>query len=449
MPDVVIVGAGLAGCEAALQLATRGFSVRLFERKPESRSAASVSDGFAELVCSNSFRAANVQNAVGLLKEEMRRCGSFIMRAADHCAVPAGGALAVDRERFSDCLTAWVREQPGIELVTGECAEIPGEGRAVIVATGPLTGEALAEDLAGRLGAPLHFYDAIAPIVDAESIDYDVAFFASRYEKGGDDYLNLPLNREQYEDFVSRLLTAEKTPLRDFEDPTFFEGCLPIEIMAERGPQTLAFGPLKPVGLEDPRTGRRPHAVVQLRAENRERTAFSLVGFQTRMTHAEQRRVFRQLPGLGEAVFLRLGSVHRNTFVDAPRLLDNLRLKADPRIRLAGQLAGVEGYVESAACGLWAALSTAAELRGRELPLPPPTTAHGGLLRYLATPTGNFQPSNVIWAMIPPLDKPPRSKKDRKQALADRGLHDFDAWRVENREGLGNCWDEAVRPVLQ
>jgi methylenetetrahydrofolate--tRNA-(uracil-5-)-methyltransferase len=432
-PDVVIVGAGLAGCEAALILAERGFRVRLYERKPLARSEASSSDLFAELVCSNSLRARQVQNAVGLLKEEMRRLGSYVMRAADACEVPAGGALAVDRERFSGLLTGQVRGHKNIEVVAQQVEDFPAEGRIVVIATGPLTGDALAERIAQETGREqLHFYDAIAPIIDAESIDYDIAFFASRYGKGGDDYLNLPLNRDEYEHFVTEILAAEKVTPREFEDPRYFEGCLPIDIMAERGERTLAFGPMKPVGLSDPRSGRRPYAVVQLRPENKDRTAFSLVGFQTRMTYGEQQRVFRQLPGLAQAEFLRLGNVHRNTFVDAPQVLDNLRLKNNPRIVFAGQLAGVEGYVESAACGLWAGLSIAAELMDRELPLPPETTAHGALMRYLATPAKDFQPSNVIWAMVPALDNAPRGKKDRKQALADRGLADLDEWMAQN-----------------
>ena len=433
-PDAVIIGAGLAGTEAALQLARRGFSVRLYEQKPGSRSAASRSDLFAELVCSNSLRARSPENAVGLLKEEMRALGSFFMAAADACEVPAGGALAVDRECFSRRLTGQLRGRSGIEIASAQLDGIPPDSGEMIVATGPLTGGRLAERIAELTGREhLHFYDAIAPIVDAASIDTDRAFFASRYGKGGDDYLNLPLTEAEYRAFVAELKSAEKVPPRPFEDPRYFEGCLPIDVMAGRGEKTLAFGPLKPVGLTDPGTGRRPYAVVQLRAENAGKSAYSLVGFQTRLTRGEQLRLFRRLPGLEGAEFLRLGSVHRNTFIHSPGLVDwHLRLRRNPDISFAGQITGVEGYVESAACGLIVGLFTASRLDRRPVPPPPPETMLGGMLAYLVRPRDDFQPSNVTHAMLPPLEGPKLPKRERKSAYAERARAALSRWIGEN-----------------
>jgi methylenetetrahydrofolate--tRNA-(uracil-5-)-methyltransferase len=431
--EVVIVGAGLAGCEAALELARRGHRVRLLEQKPQKRTPAQRTDDLAELVCSNSFRGAALSNAVGLLKEEMRRLESFVMRAADACRVPAGGALAVDRDRFSATMTAYVRAEPRITVEPHEVVRIPDE-RPVIVATGPLTSDALAKDIEHRVGKELAYYDAIAPIVVTDSIDFERVFAASRYDKGESEeeqhaYLNCPLDKEGYERFVADLVAAQKVAPRDFEDVRYFEGCLPIEVMAERGPMTLAFGPMKPVGLVDPRTGRRPHAVVQLRAEDEAKSAYNIVGFQTRMTFGEQARVFRTIPGLENAEFSRFGAVHRNTFLNAPKVLDGtLGLRAEPGVYFAGQIAGCEGYVESAALGFLAAHIVAARLDGREPVLPPATTAHGGLLGHLSRDTKDYQPSNITFAHLPPLDNRRLKKRDRYEALAARALADLDAW---------------------
>lgn len=434
-----IVGGGLAGCEAAMQLARRGFSVTLLEQKPLRRTPAQIGDGLAELVCSNSMRGAALSNAVGLLKEELRRAGSLVMEIADRTRVPAGGALAVDRERFSEEMTSVIRVDPRIEVQSAEVRSIP-EGRPVILATGPLTGDELAADLAARIGgAHLAYYDAIAPILSAESIDWECVFKQSRYGKGaeeGDDeaYVNCPLDEEQYRAFVAAVLGAEKVKPREFEQVRYFEGCLPIEVMAERGEQTLAFGPMKPVGLVDPRTGRRPYAVVQLRPEDAHGSAYNMVGFQTRMTYGEQQRVFRMIPGLENAEFQRFGSVHRNTFVNAPVVLDEtMQLRAAPGVFLAGQITGVEGYVESAAGGFLCALMLAQRLRGGDIVPPPETTALGGLRAHLLRPNPNFQPSNVTWAHFPPHENRRLKKRDRYEAMAQRALRDLDPWLEQVR----------------
>ncbi|HEY4121907.1 MAG TPA: methylenetetrahydrofolate--tRNA-(uracil(54)-C(5))-methyltransferase (FADH(2)-oxidizing) TrmFO [Byssovorax sp.] len=451
MAAITVVGGGLAGCEAAFQLAERGHDVTLLEMKPEKRTPAQTSDHLAELVCSNSLRGAALSNAVGLLKEELRRAGSLVLRVADATKVPAGGALAVDRERFGVEMTRAVSTHARIRRVATEVTSIPSE-RPVILATGPLTGDALAADLARAVGAEhLAYYDAIAPIVTAESIAWDRVFKQSRWGKGADPsdgergtaedagdaaYVNCPFDKPGYEAFVAALVEAEKVPARAFEETRYFEGCLPCEVMAERGPDTLRFGPMKPVGLTDPKTGRRPWAVVQLRQEDAGATAYNLVGFQTRMKYGPQERVFRMIPGLEEAEFLRLGSVHRNTFVDAPRLLDGeMQLKAVPGVYLAGQVSGVEGYVESAAGGFLCALMLAERLAGREPTPPPKTTALGGLMTHLArgqTDGARYQPSNVTWAHVPPLEGTGArlKKRERYQALAARGLVDFEAWRA-------------------
>jgi len=369
---ITIIGAGLAGCEAAWQAARAGLQVTLYEMKPQRFSEAHQSAGLGELVCSNSLRGAGLQNAVGCLKEELRRCDSLIMAAADATAVPAGGALAVDRELFSAELTNKIEEHPAIDLVREEISDIPTEG-PVIIATGPLTSDILAANIARLTGNDhLYFYDAIAPIVEADSIDYEVAWRASRYDKGGDDYINCPLSEEQYRQFVNDLKSAATVPYRDFEKGIHFEGCMPIEIMAARGDETLAFGPMKPVGLPDPRTGREPYAVVQLRMENREGTLYNIVGFQTKLTYPEQRRIFRAIPGLEGAEFARLGSMHRNTFINAPTCLNkNQQFKANERIMFAGQITGVEGYVESAASGFLAGLTVGRLLNDKQVPPPP------------------------------------------------------------------------------
>jgi methylenetetrahydrofolate--tRNA-(uracil-5-)-methyltransferase len=425
---ITVVGGGLAGSECAFQLAQRGLSVRLVEQKPDARSPAHCSPGLAELVCSNSLRAAALGNAVGLLKEEMRRCGSLIMACADATRVPAGGALAVDRERFSAEVTRRIDEHPRIDRVAALVDRIPVE-RPLVLATGPMTGDALAHDLARAIGRDqLAYYDSIAPIVTADSIDWDRVFAASRYDKGGDDaYVNCPMDEPQYRAFVAALLSAEKMAAHAFEEPRYFEGCLPVEVMAERGPETLSFGPMKPVGLTDPRTGRRPFAVVQLRREDQDGTAYNLVGFQTRMTQPEQRRVFALIPGLERARFERFGSVHRNTFVNSPQVLDEaLALRAMPGVHLAGQITGVEGYAESAACGLCVGVMLAERVSGLPGLPPPPTTALGALLGHLRTPRPDFQPSNVVWSMFPPLPSTRRmSRKDRREALAQRALEDL------------------------
>jgi methylenetetrahydrofolate--tRNA-(uracil-5-)-methyltransferase len=432
---VTIVGGGLAGSEAAWRLAQAGVPVDLWEMKPARRSPAHVLDGLAELVCSNSLRSDNPSNAVGLLHEELRRLGSLVLAAADETRVPAGDALAVDRERFSRRVTERVEAHPLVRLVREEAVRLPGPPGLALVATGPLTSEALAAELAAVAGGRLHFYDAIAPIVADESIDRSIAYARSRYGKGtGDDYLNLPFDEAQYRAFVAALLAGEKIVPHAFEEPRYFEGCLPIEVMAERGADVLAYGPMKPVGLEDPRTGRRPFAVVQLRREDAAGTAWNLVGFQTRLTWPEQRRIFRAyVPGLAEAEFLRLGQIHRNTFVEAPKVLaPDLSLRERPHLFLAGQITGVEGYVESAACGHLAARAILDRLRGRPFRPPPPGTAVGALHRHLTgeahPPDHAYQPTNVVFALFPPLPGRHRGKAARKEAHAERARKELASW---------------------
>ena len=426
---ITVIGGGLAGCEAAWQAARRGVSVTLHEMKPAKFSPAHSLPGLAELVCSNSLRGESLENAVGLLKQELRRAGSLFMAAADATRVPAGGALAVDRELFSAAITEKIDSHPLITVVRGEVAALPLDG-TVIVASGPLTSDPLAVALQRLTGEYLYFYDAIAPIVTADSLDMDKIFAASRYGKGdGDDYLNCPLDQEEYDRFVAELLAAEKVPAREFEKVVHFEGCMPIEELAARGHDTLRFGPMKPVGLVDPRTGREPHAVVQLRAENRERTLFNLVGFQTKLTWPGQRRIFPLIPGLGRAEFARLGSMHRNTFINAPRLLEaTFQLKGEPRIFFAGQITGVEGYVESAASGFLAGINAARLVRGEALTLPPPETALGALVHHITnTDARHFQPMNVNYGLFP--DLPGRvKKKERRTRLAERAVEALELW---------------------
>ena len=428
---IFIIGGGLAGCEAAWQAAQRGVRVALHEMKPEKFSPAHHLPGLAELVCSNSLRGESLENAVGLLKEELRRMGALIMEAADATRVPAGGALAVDRDDFSRYVTAKIEGHPLIEVIHGEVTEVPPDGM-VIIASGPLTGDPLAERLRDLTGDSLYFYDAIAPIVMADSIDITRVFAASRYGKGeGADYLNSPLSEDEYRSFVTEIKGAEKVPYREFEKVVHFEGCMPMEEMAERGVETLRFGPMKPVGLIDPATGAEPHAVVQLRLENCEGTMYNLVGLQTRLTYPEQRRILRMLPGLERAEFVRLGSMHRNTFINSPRLLlPTLQLKSDPRIIFAGQITGVEGYVESAACGFMAGINGARLAAGGTAAIPPPATAMGALLRHITnTEAKTFQPMNVNYGLFPEL--PGRvKKKERRGKLAERALEELGEWII-------------------
>src|SRR5437867_8117012 len=433
---ITIVCGGLAGAEAAWQLARQGVPVDLYEMRPVRGTEAHHTDRLGELVCSNSFRNATLETAVGLLKEEMRRLGSLVMQVADANQVPAGACLAVDRDHFAEGLTRAVEALPDVRLVREEVTDIP-PGLAIL-ATGPLTSPALSDALQRVLGRThLYFYDAIAPIVAADSIDMTVAWKASRYDKGGEDYINCPLDRAQYAAFVEAVLAAEKVPTRDFERCLYFEGCMPIEEMARRGRDTLAFGPMRPVGLVDPRSGKRPHACVQLRQDDAEGRLFNMVGFQTKMTYPEQRRVFRMIPGLGLAEFVRLGSLHRNTFVDAPALLlPSLQVIGRKRLLLAGQLVGVEGYVESAATGLLAGLHAGRRLVGPAPLAPPRTTALGSLLAYV-TQRGKkaFQPMNANYGLFPPLARSLRGR-DKKLAMAERALADLARWQ-ERAEPAG------------
>jgi methylenetetrahydrofolate--tRNA-(uracil-5-)-methyltransferase len=428
-----VVGAGLAGCEAAWQAAERGARVVLCEMKPSHYSPAHRIPEFAELVCSNSLRSNLVTSAVGLLKEEMRKLGSLVLAVADETAVPAGRALAVDRIAFSRQITERIRSHPRIAVRQERVSRIPREDR-VVVATGPLTTPELTGELQRLVGeASLYFYDAISPIVYADSIDHQMAFRASRYQEGEGDYLNLPLDGSGYRRFVGALLEAKTVPLHGFESTRYFEGCLPIEEIARRGIETLAHGPMKPVGLVDPRTGRRPHAVVQLRQEDKRGILYNLVGFQTKLRVAEQRRIFRTLPGMEHAVFARYGSVHRNTYVNAPHCLaPTLELRSRPGLYLAGQITGVEGYVESAATGFVAGVNAAFAALGAVPPLPDGCTAHGALLRYLvdADPR-NFQPMNLNFGLFPPLSDPSRraSRRERNRMIASRALEAIASYR--------------------
>ena len=455
---VIVVGAGLAGCEAAFQLAERGIDVELVEQKPHARTPAQNTDSLCELVCSNSMRGAALVNAVGLLKEELRRCRSLVMEVAEIAKVPAGGALAVDRDVFAKEVTARIGAHPRITVRHEIVRAIPAATaeQPVILATGPLTGDDLAADIAAAVGAQhLAYYDAIAPIVSADSIDESKVFRQSRWGKGapvdesapaedkrdardaealGDEaYITCPFDEAGYKAFVAAIVASQKVEPRSFEEVRYFEGCLPVEVMASRGEMTLAFGPMKPVGLTDPRSGRRPYAVVQLRAEDQAATAYNLVGFQTRMTWGDQARVLRMIPGLEEAEFLRYGSVHRNTFVDAPKLLDErMQLRARPNVFLAGQITGVEGYVESCAGGLVCAILLAQALGGHAITPPPETTALGGIRTHLMRPNERFQPSNITWAHLPPLEGQQKrlKKRERYDAMAERALRDGAAWRA-------------------
>ncbi len=436
MNKVTVIGAGLAGCEAAYQLSRRGIPVRLIDSKPEKLSPAHHSDKLCEIVCSNSFKANRVNSAAGLLKEEMRTLGSLLLQCADKCAVPAGGALAVDRELFSSMVTDAILADPLIEVVHEEIARIPDEG-VVIVATGPLTHEALARDIAAKYGESLRFFDAAAPIVSAESVDMEHAFFESRYGKGGgEDYLNCPMNKEEYEAFHEALVNAERAPVHEFDvmNPKVYEGCMPIEVMAQRGRDTVRFGPMKPVGLRDPRTGHRPWAVLQLRKENADGTMYNLVGFQTNLKFGEQKRVFSMIPALHDAEFMRYGVMHRNTFIDSPRILDSDYSDKENKSRFfAGQLTGVEGYMESASSGLICGINAARLVQGLDTVTLPATTMIGALSRYISDPyVSDFQPMGANFGILPELQNRPRDKAERGQAYADRALADLKQFIEEN-----------------
>ena len=424
--SINVIGAGLAGCEAAMRIADSGVPVRLYEMKPAKKTPAHKTDWFGELVCSNSLKAIRVESAAGLLKEEMRRLNSFLMRCADQCQVPAGGALAVDREQFARLVTEGIRSHPNIEVISEEVTEIPDDGITVI-ATGPLTSDALAGAIEKRFGDSLSFFDAAAPIVTAESVDMDFAFTASRYERGGeDDYINCPMNKEEYERFYEALVSAERAPLHDFDvsNPKVYEGCMPVEVMAQRGEGTLRFGPMKPVGLSDPRTGHRPWAVLQLRKENAAGTLYNLVGFQTNLKFPEQKRVFSLIPALHRAEFVRYGVMHRNTFLCSPRILNaDFSVKEDKTLFFAGQITGVEGYMESAASGILAGINAVRTLKQQPTLVFPADTMMGALSRYIADPSvRKFQPMGANFGILPPIEPKIRDKRERYAALSERAL---------------------------
>lgn len=425
---VKVIGAGLAGSEAAWQLAKRGIEVELYEMKPAKMTPAHRSADFAELVCSNSLRGDRLENAVGLLKEELRRCGSLIMECAEATRVEAGGCLAVDREGFAAMVTKKIRSHPLITVIPGEVTQVP-EG-PVIIATGPLTSEDLSRAIGAYFGADyLHFFDAAAPLVTAESVDMNLAWWQSRYDRGTPDYINCALDREQYETFVRELIFAEEAEIHGFEDRRVFEGCMPVEVMARRGLDTLRYGPMKPVGLRDPKTGREPYAVLQLRQDNAAKSVFNLVGFQTHLKFGEQKRVFSMIPALHDAEFVRYGVMHQNTFLQSPKLLDRYYAdRRDPLVAFAGQMTGVEGYVESTASGFLAAVAMAAKVQGREIPDFPQTTAIGALGRYISDGSiENFQPMNVNFSIIAPLEQRIRKKAEKNLAIANRALTAIDA----------------------
>ena len=435
-----VIGAGLAGCEAAMQIASAGIPVRLYEMKPNKKSPAHKTNYFGELVCSNSLKAMRVESAAGLLKEEMRRLNSFLMQCADKCQVPAGGALAVDREKFAQLVTEGIQSQPLIEVVSEEITAIPESGITVI-ATGPLTSDALAKAIEERFGDSLSFFDAAAPIVTAESIDMEYTFTASRYERGGeDDYINCPMNKEEYERFYHALVSAERAPLHDFDvsNPKVYEGCMPVEVMAQRGEGTLRFGPMKPVGLIDPKTGHRPWAVLQLRKENAAGTMYNLVGFQTNLKFPEQKRVFSLIPALHNADFVRYGVMHRNTFLCSPKILNaDFSVKENKNLFFAGQITGVEGYMESAASGILAGMNAVRVLRGQPTLVFPADTMMGALSRYIADPTvKKFQPMGANLGILPELEKRPRDKRERAAAYAYRALASQEIY-IKEQLGMG------------
>ena len=421
-----VIGAGLAGCEAAMQIAKRGYEVHLYEMKPKKKTPAHKSDLFGELVCSNSLKAKRLESAAGLLKEEMRVLGSFLMECADKCAVPAGGALAVDREIFAGLVTDGINAEPSIKVYSEELTEIPDDA-ITIVATGPLTSDGLAKDIEKHFGGSLSFFDAAAPIVTAESVDMEYAFTASRYDRGGDDdYINCPMNKEEYENFYNELVSAERAPLHDFDvnNPKVYEGCMPVEVMAQRGEGTLRFGPMKPVGLVNPKTGHRPWAVLQLRKENSAGTMYNLVGFQTNLKFPEQKRVFSLIPALHKADFVRYGVMHRNTFICSPKILNSdFSVKENNRLFFAGQITGVEGYMESASAGIMAGINACRVLEGKSTLTLPNDTMIGALSAYISDPTvKKFQPMGANFGVLPELENRPRDKKERGAAYSQRAL---------------------------
>ena len=421
-----VIGAGLAGCEAAMQIAKRGYEVHLYEMKPKKKTPAHKSDLFGELVCSNSLKAKRLESAAGLLKEEMRVLGSFLMECADKCAVPAGGALAVDREIFAGLVTDGINAEPSIKVYSEELTEIPDDA-ITIVATGPLTSDGLAKDIEKHFGGSLSFFDAAAPIVTAESVDMEYAFTASRYDRGGDDdYINCPMNKEEYENFYNELVSAERAPLHDFDvnNPKVYEGCMPVEVMAQRGEGTLRFGPMKPVGLVNPKTGHRPWAVLQLRKENSAGTMYNLVGFQTNLKFPEQKRVFSLIPALHKADFVRYGVMHRNTFICSPKILNSdFSVKENNRLFFAGQITGVEGYMESASAGIMAGINACRVLEGKSTLTLPNDTMIGALSLYISDPTvKRFQPMGANFGVLPELENRPRDKKERGAAYSQRAL---------------------------
>lgn len=439
---VTVIGAGLAGCEAAHQLSMRGVKVRLCEMKPEKYSPAHKYHGFAELVCSNSLKASRVNSAAGLLKEEMRRLGSVVVECAEKTAVPAGGALAVDREKFSDSVTAAIVNDPNITVVSGEVQKIP-EGN-VIIASGPLTTGGLADDIKRLTGDYLSFHDAAAPIVTYESLNKDRIFFAARYGRGDDDYINCPFTKEEYTAFYDAIVSAESAPLHDFDrerdasgrdDFTVYEGCMPIEVLAKRGEETMRYGAMKPVGLTDPVSGKRPYAVVQLRKENSAGTLYNIVGFQTNLKFGEQKRVFSLIPGLENAEFVRYGVMHRNSFINSPKILSgDFSLREFPNIFFAGQITGVEGYTESAASGIMAGINMARRLNGQDTLILPPETMIGGLSRYISDPTvTNFQPMGANMGILPDIGVRIKDKQQRYQAVADRALEAFEGYMSDKK----------------
>ena len=437
---LTIIGAGLAGSEAAWQAAERGIHVVLYEMRSVTRTAVHKTDNCAELVCSNSLGNNLPHSAPFILKEELRSLNSVVISSGDRNCVPAGSALAVDRELFSKEITKRISNHPLITLKRQEIVEIPKSG-PVIIATGPLTSPKLSKEISQLIGQEyLYFYDALSPIVDANTIDYDTAFFASRYEKGGADYLNCPMNEKQYYDFIRELNNAEKVPMASFEKPVYFEGCMPIEVLAERGPKTLAFGPLKPVGLTNPHTDKTAFAVVQLRKENKESSAYNLVGFQTKLKYPEQKRIVRMIPGLEKAEFFRFGAIHRNTFINSPGLLNNeLEVKSRPGIYFAGQIIGVEGYLESASMGLLASLSAVAKILGKDYMPPPRDTALGALINYLTTTNvKNFQPMNINFGLFRIGEIKIRDKKERNQKIALNALEKIQKWEQELKGSIGS-----------